>query len=186
MHTRLRTACTLVAPRCSRQSVNPPVEAPTSRHVKPIGLMSKVSKAPSILSPPLPTYLGFSLMLKSASELNLVLGLASTTVPVLTSPARMSRLACSRESQSPLVTRRASTRSFAGISARLAHYAEIRKPNRGIKKPPDPREPDGIGDLIWLSYSAGVAGASAAAGASVATGASAAAGASGVAAAGAA
>lgn len=92
--------------------MNPPVEAPQSRHVRLVGLMLNCLRAPSSLSPPRPTNFGFSRMLRLASESILVLGLGILVVPVMTSPARMSRFACSRESHSPRAMSRASARSF--------------------------------------------------------------------------
>ena len=46
------TAWTRRAPRCRRQSVNPPVEAPRSAATRPSGRMSKTSRAFSSFSPP--------------------------------------------------------------------------------------------------------------------------------------
>ena len=46
------TATTCAAPRCSKQSVNPPVEAPTSSARAPVTSMPKASSARSSFSPP--------------------------------------------------------------------------------------------------------------------------------------
>ena len=51
-------ATTRRAPRCSRQSVKPPVDAPTSRATSPSTSMPNPLRAASSLSPPRPTYRG--------------------------------------------------------------------------------------------------------------------------------
>ena len=52
----------------------------------------------------------------SASTGSFVLGLAPRSVPLMTSPAMIRRLACSRDSHSPLATKRTSTRSRTAMS----------------------------------------------------------------------
>src|SRR5690554_4677622 len=50
------TAYTFEAPCCSKQSVNPPVEAPTSSTMRPDTSIPKADNADSSFSPPLLTY----------------------------------------------------------------------------------------------------------------------------------
>src|SRR5215207_7704381 len=51
-------AYTFSAPRCKRQSVNPPVDEPTSAHVSPVTSKANVSSAASSFSPPRETKRG--------------------------------------------------------------------------------------------------------------------------------
>lgn len=92
--------------------MKPPVEAPQSRQVMSVGSMPNSLSAPSSLSPPRLTNFGFSRIVRSASVSSLVLGFAILVVPVMTSPARMSRFACSRESHRPRDISNASARSL--------------------------------------------------------------------------
>ncbi len=57
---RRRSATTASAPRCSRQSVKPPVEAPTSSARRPAGSTPKASRALASLIPPRETNAGLS------------------------------------------------------------------------------------------------------------------------------
>ena len=50
------SAMTLAAPRCSRTSVKPPVEAPMSSARRPSTTMPNASSAWASLTPPRPTY----------------------------------------------------------------------------------------------------------------------------------
>ena len=50
------SAITLAAPRCSRTSVKPPVDAPTSSARRPVTSIPKTSSACASLTPPRPTY----------------------------------------------------------------------------------------------------------------------------------
>lgn len=95
--------------------MKPPVEAPQSRHVKLEGSILNSFSACSSLSPPRLTNFGFWRMVRSALVSSLVLGLDTLVVPVMTSPARMRRLACSRESHIPRDMSMASARSLGMV-----------------------------------------------------------------------
>src|SRR5439155_1374592 len=103
------TAYTRAAPRCSRQSVKPPVEAPTSRQTRPATFIWKASSAWTSFSPPRPTN-GVRPWTSTLASLATRAPALSTRLPsTSTSPARRRRAACSRLSTSPRST---STRSI--------------------------------------------------------------------------
>ena len=72
------TEYTFTAPFCSMQSVNPPVEAPTSMHTFPSSVTPKLFIAFSSLSPPLLTYF-------RVFPLTSILAVSSNIVPALSS-----------------------------------------------------------------------------------------------------
>ena len=90
-------ATTWAAPRVSRQSVKPPVEAPTSSTRRPVTSMSKCVRAASSFSPPRPTNRGGGPVTTSAS-------------PAATSRAGLSATA-------PLTSTRCSATASAGLGA---------------------------------------------------------------------
>src|SRR5581483_2660096 len=102
-------AITRAAPRCSSTSVNPPVEAPTSRQSSPAGSTSSASSACASFSAPRET--------NRAGRSTASSAVSSTCSPALawpgTSPARISACACARLSASPRSTSTTSRRFLA-------------------------------------------------------------------------
>src|SRR5215831_9211665 len=108
-------AYTLAAPCESRQSVNPPVEAPTSTHTAPrmIGSRLNASTAFSSFNPPRETNgMSSPASRKSASTANVSPAFSMRRSPAYTCPARMSARARSRDGASPRSTSSLSTRSL--------------------------------------------------------------------------
>ena len=109
------TQVTCAAPRCSRQSVNPPVDAPTSSAVSPRGSTPKTSSACASLSPPRDTNgIGPDRSRSSASASTRSPAFSTGRSPASTSPARISARAFSREGASPWSTSARSARTRLG------------------------------------------------------------------------
>ena len=112
------TPTTLAAPRCSRQSVKPPVDCPTSRQQNPDTSSAVCASAPSSFKPPRETNLSISLASTSSatSSSNVTPGLVSGTrvclrpTSVNTCPAAISRCAAVRDGARPRSTRSRSAR----------------------------------------------------------------------------
>src|SRR4029077_10177068 len=102
-------------PCCSRQSVNPPVEAPTSRHILPTTSICQYTSARSSLSPPRLTYLRSSPSRRTTASSSPCAPALSTFWSLTnTLPARMRAWARSREA-----TSRRSTRSLSSLSFKI-------------------------------------------------------------------
>ena len=107
------TEYTLTAPFCSIQSVNPPVEEPTSIHIFPLIVTSKFSIAFSSFSPPRLTY--FNVL-----PLTSILAVSAKVEPALSSfcpstytfPDIIIALAFSLDSARPLFTSKTSNLSL--------------------------------------------------------------------------
>jgi len=107
------TAMTRLAPCCSRQSVNPPVELPTSRHVLPSAERPvNFAKAPSSFSPPLDTNRGGCSSSTTAASSIWRDALRSTCPQTRTLPSISKACALLRLSQRPRSTRRVSSLLF--------------------------------------------------------------------------
>src|SRR5213594_553325 len=111
--TPTSTAYTRAAPRWSRQSVKPPVEAPTSRQTRPAAFIWKASSAWASFSPPRLTNGERPWSSTHASLATRAPALLTRLPSTRTSPARMRRAACSRLSTSPRSTSRRSMRTRA-------------------------------------------------------------------------
>src|SRR2546422_952985 len=111
--TPTSTAYTRAAPRWSRQSVKPPVEAPTSRQTRPATFIWKASSAWASFSPPRLTNGERPWSSTPASLATRAPALLTRLPSTRTSPARMRRAACSRLSTSPRSTSRRSMRTRA-------------------------------------------------------------------------
>ena len=85
------TAMTRDAPCCNRQSVNPPVEAPRSRHTRPAGSTPNAESASSSFNPPRDTYRSGSETESSASSATICDALTNVSVPERTRPAETKR-----------------------------------------------------------------------------------------------
>src|SRR5581483_3434633 len=112
------TAITCRAPRWSRQSVNPPVDAPASSARRPVTSMPKCSSAASSLSPPRLTNRGSPPRSSTGSpgatsRAGLVVGAPAT----VTCPAAISAAACERLATSPRRTSSLSSRRRAAVTA---------------------------------------------------------------------
>ena len=111
------TATTSFAPRRNKTSVNPPVEAPASRHVRPsISTPVKTSKAPANLWPPRETKSSRSpcrTMEVSASTCEA--GFVAGIPPTRTERDSIRSAACSRERASSRRTSSASKRVFMAV-----------------------------------------------------------------------
>src|SRR5277367_4059475 len=109
------TAKTWIAPFCSRQSVKPPVELPTSRQIFPEGERAKSVRAPSSFRPPRLTYFcGSPMSSMRASVGTWVPGLESFWPLTRTLPARRRAWARSREGARPRSKMRTSRRVLLG------------------------------------------------------------------------
>src|SRR4029453_11309042 len=108
-------------PRGSRQSVNPPVDAPTSRQTRPSTTTPKASSALASFSPPLPTKGAGASRSTGVSGATRRPGLGDTPTGRRTWPARMSRAASPRLAARPRATSTSSSRIRGGrvVSARL-------------------------------------------------------------------
>src|SRR5260221_14503474 len=119
------------APCCRRQSVNPPVDEPTSRQTGPWGSMLKSASAPSSLIPPRLAYFSVRLFTSiRACSGNRVPALSTRRPSTRTSPARIIASAFCGESASARSTRRASRRFLLGLAVMLrtssaADYQEL-------------------------------------------------------------
>ena len=109
------TATTWAAPAWSRQSVNPPVDAPASRARRPVGSRSKRSRAARSLSPPRLTKRGRSprSSMGSAGDTSRA-GLSAMEPETSTTPRAMSSTAWGRLSASFRATSARSRRWRAG------------------------------------------------------------------------
>src|SRR5260221_8831878 len=108
------------APCCRRQSVNPPVDEPTSRQTEPWGSMLKSASAPSSLIPPRLAYFSVRLFTSiRACSGNRVPALSTRRPSTRTSPARIIASAWCGESASARSTRRASRGFVLGLAVML-------------------------------------------------------------------
>ncbi len=107
---------TRLAPFCSRQSVKPPVDAPTSAQISPSTEMWKSSRAAASFSPPRDTNLGpFSISIFAFCSM-FVDGLRATSPFTRTWPAITNRCAIDRLSTNPRSNRTKSRRVlFTGV-----------------------------------------------------------------------
>ena len=106
------TQTTSVAPACSAQSVNPPVEAPTSSTWVPRRSSAKRSRAAASFSPPRLTKRGGCSISIPISRGNSLPGLSNRSVPWRTRPLMIRALAWVRDSANPRTTSSSSSRSF--------------------------------------------------------------------------
>src|SRR5439155_16070800 len=109
------TAITAPAPRCKRQSVKPPVEAPTSSAPRPATSTPEDASALASLIPPRETYAGACSTLSCSSASTSSPGLAARRPcwPTRTSPAITEAAARLREGNRPRSASRLSRRRFA-------------------------------------------------------------------------
>ena len=141
------TDTTCAAPRLSRQSVNPPVEHPTSTHVSPAGSTPNASRAPASLRPPRPTYGMRPLTCKSMPGLTIMPGELSRSPPDETRPAINVRRASARFSQMPWKINsssrrtRATKRPFARPRRPVGRQLPSRMPRPKRRLPPQRRRP---------------------------------------------
>ncbi len=112
------TATTWRAPRLSRTSVKPPVEAPTSRHTRPVGSRPKASRPAASFTPPREAYgWGASASIAALSAISSE-GFRSATPPTRTSPAAIAACARARLAKTPRSTRTMSARLRMGALER--------------------------------------------------------------------
>src|SRR4051812_5249203 len=118
---------TRAAPRCSRQSVNPPVDAPTSSAQRPEGSIPKASSAFASLTPPRDTYCGPSATSRDTSGATIWPGLSARrpSSPSRTSPAITAAAARERFSNSPRSTSSASSLDLAIGRRRLKRRGAV-------------------------------------------------------------
>ena len=135
----------------SRQSVKPPVEAPTSRQDMPAGSTARSASAPASFSPPRETKrLGSPRRRTRDSVFTWVPGLSTGASSTSTWPARISASARLRVGASPSSTRRWSSRSpFSSASRRAGPARRGRCPRRRDRRHasarPDRRARSAIG-----------------------------------------
>src|SRR5512133_1798557 len=98
------TALTRAAPRWRRQSVKPPVDAPTSSAAAPPGSIPKVSSAPESFSPPRDTKRGPSVTSIDAPSRTAAPALLTRCPSTDTLPARTAARACSLDGARPRLT----------------------------------------------------------------------------------
>ena len=102
-------AWTRLAPRRRRTSVNPPVEAPTSRQTRPFGSTPSGTRAPTSLSPPREAWSGPAATAIGTASATRSPGFRSRRAPspspTRTRPASTSAWARARDSTSPRSTR---------------------------------------------------------------------------------
>ena len=132
------------APRCNRQSVNPPVDAPTSRHTRPDGSTPNASRAPASFSPPRDTNGARSTSVERASRgrpgrPGLRSVRAPSPVPTRTRPASSSAWARERVSARPWVTTSWSRRTRLRRSVPPRRDATGRCPARRWSRAPGTR-----------------------------------------------
>src|SRR5215210_871216 len=118
---------TRAAPRWSRQSANPPVEAPMSRQSRPATSRRSVSRAWLSFSPPRETKRGGTSTATSTESSTWVPGFSKPG----TRPASTSACACVRLSARPRSTSRTSSRFFTAP----------RLPSRSRRAPAESRSP---------------------------------------------
>ncbi len=124
---------TRAAPAWSRQSVKPPVEAPTSTQSRPTTSTSNASSAFCSFSPPRETKRGGRSTSSAASSATCSPGLSCPG----TSPASTSACACARDSASPRSTRSTSRRFLFVMPLRARPSALTRAcPRRVSPSPP--------------------------------------------------
>ena len=111
---RRRPLTTAAAPRWSRQSVNPPVEAPTSRQRRPAGSTPNALSAFASLIPPRETNSGRASRSIATSVTHELarLGGSAALAPTRTSPARTAAAARDRDEKSPRSASTVSRRRF--------------------------------------------------------------------------
>ena len=104
-------AMTCVAPRCNRQSVKPPVDAPTSTPRRPATSTPNASSAPASLRPPRDTYgAGGAVSAIGSSPATWRAGLVAGAPPTSTRPAVTASTARARLGARPRRTSSASRR----------------------------------------------------------------------------
>src|ERR1700722_9056456 len=109
-------AKTLRAPFCSRQSVNPPVELPTSMQTRSSGRSGKSSSAPSSFSPARLAYRSVSPAISTSESLATCAPALSALTPLTrTWPPSSNAWARCREGASPRWTINTSRRSFGDL-----------------------------------------------------------------------
>src|SRR5450759_944956 len=113
------SAVTARAPRCSTQSVNPPVDAPTSRTRIPAGSKPNVSSAAASLCPPRETYCWLAVTSKTVPFSTCCPALLTGSPPTFTSPARIAACARALDGNRPASTSAASARMRAIARALL-------------------------------------------------------------------
>src|SRR3954471_6675814 len=107
---------TRLASCCSKQSVNPPVDAPTSTHSFPATISFQCSSARSSFSPPRLTYLKSSPSRRIAQSSSIGAPAFSIFCSLTsTLPARISACARSRDAARPRFTRSLSSLDFTEI-----------------------------------------------------------------------
>src|SRR5207253_6098598 len=115
------TATTRAAPRWSRQSVNPPVDAPASRQSRPSGATAKRSSAAASLPPPRETKDGGGPeSATGASSATSDAALVAVIPATVTRPALTASCAWDRLAASPRRTSSASRRRRPIVEARYA------------------------------------------------------------------
>ena len=132
------------APRCSRTSVKPPVDAPTSRQTRPVGSISNASSAAASLWPPRETYGSRSTrssgVVGSTRSPGLRSRRAASPSPTRTLPASTSACARVRVSTRPRSTRSWSSRTrgrlaVAGLT-RLSWHSGLHRGSTGRRVHP--------------------------------------------------
>src|SRR3954452_15019594 len=125
------------APRRSRTSVNPPVEAPASSARRPSTGAPNASRAPSSLWAPRETQLGWSGSVRTTTGVPAstpVAGFVAARPETATRPSAINATACSRDRASPRRTSSASSRLRrtirAGRSCRARAGAGSARPRR--------------------------------------------------------
>src|SRR3989339_508005 len=126
------TQNTFLAPFCKRQSVNPPVEAPTSRQTLSVMLTSNSRKAFSSLSPPRLTKGMTSLMTTSTSSAKTAPALSATTPFTKTCRAMMSACALARDSTRSFFTNSWSRRDLVFFSTTMT--VPLRAPKNHLQQ----------------------------------------------------
>src|SRR6266478_6267779 len=105
------TAKTREAPCCKRQSVNPPVEEPMSRQIRPLGSIAKSASAPFNLTPPRLTNCCARFVSSICASAAMGVPALSVRLPsTWTSPARTMARASFKDPAIPRSTRRISSR----------------------------------------------------------------------------
>ena len=114
-------AWTFFAPCWSRQSVNPPVDAPISRAINPFaGNLEMIERA--FQFHPSAADVGRQAPGRKLRHPGSTFteDLSTTASPTLTSPAIIARWACSRLAKNPFSTRKVSSRVFFGFAVKIA------------------------------------------------------------------
>ena len=118
------SAMTRAAPRWSRQSTKPPVEAPTSSAERPATSIPNVSSAASSFSPARETNRGRSLRARAAPESTRVPALSPTCPPTSTNPAMIRARAAVRLGARPRENTSSSRRMRAPRGTVAAYEAD--------------------------------------------------------------